>query len=437
MLLVSTVLILSVVCGIILLFGDPEAPTFLGRCHYMLIYAIPERLYSMLVRLRLSWVVDCGKSVYAFFFLQRNPFVLILYLALVLTSFAAIILKAYPRFPNLYFAEYHRITGTMMMGLCLFVFYKAATVDAGQITKQNLAEYDNYAYDEVLYSNIECPTCKMPKLARSKHCRIMDMCISRFDHYCIWLNRAVGEKNYRWFLAFLLAHSFILFYGVAAVGSIFLSDIDELQLWKTTFIERSTRRHIQPTYWIIFYVLFERHYALMFVFVLCCMMSLVLSAFTGYHLYLAATNTTTNESSKWAQVLVKYEQWQSDYHYAKSEMPRVSARLQKLLNMKKKPTDEEQNEIERMRHELSLLDSSLAQRPPEELPQNIYDRGWKENLLEALFPLSLRNDSSKKHALHWQLEKGGVPGPTHHGHHSGHSSHEHKSRKGRRRKKTE
>lgn len=161
-------------------------------------------------------------------------------------------------------------------------------------------------------------------------------------------------------------------------------------------------------------------------------------AFTGYHLYLATTNTTTNESSKWAEVLIKYEKWQSDYHYAKCEMPRVSARLQSL-NMKKDPTEEDKREIERMRHELSVLDSSLAQRPPEELPQNIYDRGWKENLMEVLFPLSLRKDSTKKHALYWQLDKGGVPGPTHHGQssHNHHNSHDHKGKKGRRRKKTE
>lgn len=185
-----------------------------------------------MVRCGLKFVFDWAKSIHGFFFLQRNPFVLvgsgvcrvllptllrtdkplftivsnlqILYLALVLSSFTAVILKAYPQFPNRYFAEYHQITGTLMMILCLFVFYKAATVDAGHITKDNLADFDNYAYDDVLYNDIECSTCKIPKLARSKHCRVMDMCVSRFDHYCIWLNRAIGERNYRWFLSYLI-----------------------------------------------------------------------------------------------------------------------------------------------------------------------------------------------------------------------------------------
>lgn len=221
------------------------------------------------------------------------------------------------------------------------------------------------------------------------------------------------------------------------MGSIFLSDIENLNLWGTTYIERSTNRRIPASYWIIFYVLFERHYALMFVFVLCSMMSIVLTGFTCYHLYLAITNTTTNETSKWSQVYVKYEQWLEQYHYAKTEMPRVSAEFQRLLqNSKGTLTEEDEKKIKELREKIERLDKALASPPPQRLPENIYDRGWKENILEVIFPLSLRTNASNKHAImQVQVQKGGRLGPTHRSYSSEPKSG--KSGRSRRRKKVE
>jgi len=51
------------------------------------------------------------------------------------------------------------------------------------------------------------------KPPRSKYCKLTQAHVARFDHFCPWLNQAVGAENYRWFLAFLLGHCLLLLYG--------------------------------------------------------------------------------------------------------------------------------------------------------------------------------------------------------------------------------
>lgn len=49
-----------------------------------------------------------------------------------------------------------------------------------------------------------CSTCQIRKSVRSKHCRVTNRCIVRFDHYCAWIINSVGIKNHLRFLVMLL-----------------------------------------------------------------------------------------------------------------------------------------------------------------------------------------------------------------------------------------
>lgn len=53
-------------------------------------------------------------------------------------------------------------------------------------------------------SDIICRTCKIVKPLRSKHCRICDRCVYRFDHHCPWVCNCVGNNNYKYYYSFLL-----------------------------------------------------------------------------------------------------------------------------------------------------------------------------------------------------------------------------------------
>ena len=50
-----------------------------------------------------------------------------------------------------------------------------------------------------------CDTCNAWRPPRAKHSRTTDTCVKRFDHYCPWVSNDVGERNYPFFVCFLLA----------------------------------------------------------------------------------------------------------------------------------------------------------------------------------------------------------------------------------------
>jgi len=53
---------------------------------------------------------------------------------------------------------------------------------------------------------IYCRTTLIKKPLRSKYCVMTGLVIARMDHYCVWINNAVGMANHKLFLLFLLSH---------------------------------------------------------------------------------------------------------------------------------------------------------------------------------------------------------------------------------------
>ena len=186
--------------------------------------------------------------------------------------------------------------------MCMGSWHYACQKRPGNITARNISLFDHYEYDNMLYTNRLCPTLKIRKLARSKYDRFSKNHVPRFDHYCGWLNQAVGEQNYRWFLLFLMVHVFMCFYGAWAMGNVMFGVVLEKDLLNATFFNAITGAEVKADYFIVFHYLFMRYFELCGVFILMSVMGVVLAFFLAFHLYITSRNMTTNEFFKWKNV---------------------------------------------------------------------------------------------------------------------------------------
>lgn len=160
----------------------------------------------------------------------------------------------------------------------------AAEGAAGRLMQHGLAAHP---YDGTLYlPGVVCSTCNIVKPARSKHCRVYNRCVYKFDHYCVWIGNCVGGLNHRYFLALLLSLSAMSIHGLWGICKVFSAVVTVYHINTTS-----------GTYHLI--KIFVTYYPRLVILLIALVILVVITcAYTAYHFMLAATNQTVNERYK-------------------------------------------------------------------------------------------------------------------------------------------
>jgi hypothetical protein len=85
---------------------------------------------------------------------------------------------------------------------------EAARPPVAQARRQQLVDEGRTDYLQLVEDGAAkqvCTICRAVKKLRSHHCTELGRCISRFDHFCPWVDNAIGLKNQRAFIFFLLS----------------------------------------------------------------------------------------------------------------------------------------------------------------------------------------------------------------------------------------
>jgi len=315
------------------LFADPRSPTVLGLFSALahVLIELAGRALRYVLGERITSTVS---NVWEYIFHRANPLLSGVYLLLVNGGYVLFYLHGQRVYLK---GSIHTIPIALTMLLNFITFLLCARSDPGIIRKDNASEAMKvFEFDGMIYvPDTVCTTCKIVKPARSKHCSFCDRCVMKFDHHCVWVNNCIGLRNQRFFILFLLQHVFFCAYGATLIASMLQQVADEKRLWTAAYRDTTTGEVKRSDVWFIIRYLMYYHGVLWGLLLLLSVMFIVLVCFASYHLFLALTNSTTNERSKFAvlrkglnvQALYQYEVVRGVYVRKQQELKDLNAAI--------------------------------------------------------------------------------------------------------------
>ena len=233
-----------------------------------------------------------------------------------------------------------------------------------------------------------CKKCQSKKPDRAHHCSTCRRCVLKMDHHCPWLATCVGLRNYK---------PFVLFLGYTCFFCYLCFMVSAAWVWGQVVAgsEFDDEERIMPVNYVLLCVLAG-------------IIGLVLTGFTGWHIYLATQGQTTIESLEKTRYLTPLRRSMQDQiareqerHYVgqdEPQSPNVTDRIREFhanaLPGVTRPEEGEENQQRPQSAQQSLrrnyadmeaqrehdrYAAYVDERESEKLP-NAFDHGWRRNM---------------------------------------------------------
>ncbi|KAL0212432.1 hypothetical protein RCL1_006058 [Eukaryota sp. TZLM3-RCL] len=102
--------------------------------------------------------------------------------------------------------------------------------DSLPLSQRPLAIRATLPGDSTIFISKYCHRCMIYRAPGVHHCRTCDACTRKFDHHCVWTSKCIGERNYRyflWFLVFLCLHFLTIAVTGYLVAFLYADDVSE------------------------------------------------------------------------------------------------------------------------------------------------------------------------------------------------------------------
>ncbi|XP_070707747.1 palmitoyltransferase ZDHHC4 [Pempheris klunzingeri] len=184
----------------------------------------------------------------------------------------------------------------VLLAIKTFFFYLCIKRDPGTVTKKKVSgQLHIYPYDGRLFQpGVSCPTCQLVKPARSKHCRVCNRCVQRFDHHCVWVNNCIGAQNTRYFLLYLFSVCAMAGDIALLTGDMLLHAVLRSGLLTASYIDDYGQQQPAGPLFVVQH-LFLTFPRIVFMLGFLIFVFFLLAGYALFHSYLALVNQTANE----------------------------------------------------------------------------------------------------------------------------------------------
>ena len=237
------------------------------------------------------------------FFDRPNPAMQLVYASLVMGGYWVFCVHAYDLIGGDgegALSTWHRRAIPVAMLISIASWLATCWSDPGTVDARTLdAHLAAYPFDNVLYAPKLCPTLKVTCPARSKYCRVTRRRVGKFDHFCGWMNNAIGENNLRYFVSFLALHVALTSYGAWLCFAVIRGEISRRGLWGVAFEgPGGAPTTLARDRALLFRFVMYHFSPIVMLGVFLVILAVMLGSFLGYHAWMIAEGVTTNETFK-------------------------------------------------------------------------------------------------------------------------------------------